>query len=125
MVDNTTFFGWTYKPATGELEAGNGSLKPNGIVNSNIQTTDGIPNAQHNPYLNGPVTFHVGLEGLSAAPAVQRVTFEFGTEPDSVVAYPDGPPIPPASAVPEPGTLMLVGTATMAGGAVPRRFRRR
>jgi PEP-CTERM motif len=101
-------YGWgvTGPLATPLLAAGNGSYKPYGIVNNNIETTDGIPNAQHNPYLNGPVTFTLDLTGFSDSsnPNITAATFYFGTVPDTQPGVPGTPPIP------EPATMLLLGS---------------
>ena len=64
----STPFGWSMQSQGGTLQlfAGNGSFKPYGIVNSNITVNDGIDNAEHNPYINGPVTFNFNVTGLSS-----------------------------------------------------------
>lgn len=117
LTDNATFFGWrlnTSSLSSPLLAAGNGSYKPKGVVNDNIESTDGIPNKKHNPYLNSPVTFTVSLSGLTAAPDITFATFYFGTEPD-------GHTVPP---IPEPGTLLLLGSGLAGLGAWRRRCRR-
>ena len=106
-------FGWSLKasPSGGWLlAAGNGSFKPNGIVNNNIQNLDGLGNAQHNPYLDGPVTFSFALAGLTTIPQVNSANLYFGTHPD----------VQNASPVPLPGALMLFGPG-LAGLVLLRR----
>jgi hypothetical protein len=105
-------FGWTLQASSGGwlLAAGAGSFKPNGIVNHNIQNLDGLGNAQHNPYLDGPVTFNFTLAGLNAIPQVQGANLYFGTAPD----------VQKASPVPLPGALMLFGPG-LAGLVLLRR----
>lgn len=85
---------WTY--GSGQLLA---PLPHQGIVNNNIVTTDGIPNAQHNPYLVGPVTFTFLLTGgpINGDPTVSDVLFRFGTGDGEFVS------------APEPATLLLLG----------------
>jgi hypothetical protein len=77
-----TTSGWTYA-TTGLLSAGNGSFKPYGIVNTDLQDTDGIPNAQHNPFLEGQVTFDFAITNPShIAIDVTSANLYFGTVPD-------------------------------------------
>jgi hypothetical protein len=107
VMTSGTFNGVAASLATPLLAAGNGSYKPLGIVNNNITHTDGIPNTQHNNYLNGPVTFSFTVSGLTQIPNVTAAKFYFGTVPDSVTG----------TLVPEPATLAmlsggLVGLAT-------------
>jgi hypothetical protein len=95
-------FGWTLKASTSGgwlLAAGDGSYKPNGIVNHNIENLDGLGNVKHNPYLDGSVTFSFTLGGLKEIPQVKSASLYFGTAPD----------IQQASPVPIPGALLLFG----------------
>jgi hypothetical protein len=112
-TDDTTFFGWTVSNTLSNplLAAGGGSYKPYGIVNGNVTNTDGISNAQHNPYLDGPVTFTLSLGGLTDAPSITGVDFYFGTGPDiqtGVNRSFEGP-----NPVPEPGGMVLLGTGVL------------
>jgi hypothetical protein len=109
-------YGWTVTGtlASPLLAAGNASYKPYGIVNNNIQTTDGIPNAQHNPYLNGPVTFTLDLTGFTAIPDITSASFYFGTEPDIQTGVKQ-------TLVPEPGTMLLLGLGFLGLGITARK----
>jgi hypothetical protein len=114
------FFGWTLavSGSTDALQAGGGSFKPDGIVNSTIVASgkDGLGNAQHNPYLLGPVTFTKTFG--TPAPAnltVTAVTFDFGTDPATETAH-----FAPA---PEASTMFLGGTGViLLGYAARKRF---
>lgn len=93
-------------------------FKPNGIVNANIEgDKDGIQNGPHNPYLNGPVTFHFILDGGAETPTVSQVALFFGTGGESV----PGTPGTPGTPVPEPGTLVLLGTGLASLGYSTRK----
>jgi hypothetical protein len=106
--------GWAYNSSSGLLSAGNGSFKPYGIVNSNLITTDGIPNAQHNPYLEGPVTFDFSITNPSNSVInVTSASLYFGTKPDIQIAV----------AVPEPETYaMLLAGLGLVGFAARRKL---
>jgi hypothetical protein len=116
--DNTTFYGWGSSGALGSplLAAGGGSYKPYGVVNSSIITTDGIPNAQHNPYLNGPVTFVFSVGGWTEPGSITAATAIFGTAGETQ----RGVPVDTSTQVPEPATAVL-----LASGLLPLLRRRR
>lgn len=112
-TDNTTFFGWTVGNTLSNplLAAGAGSYKPDGIVNGNVTNTDGIKNAEHNPFLDGPVTFNLSLGGLTGAPSITGVDFYFGTGPDIQTGTNSNLQGP--STVPEPGSVVLLATGML------------
>ncbi len=67
--DGFPFYEWTVEGSNPFLAAaGDGSYKPYGIVNDTITPDDGIPNDQHNPFLNGPVTFTLTMTGFCQSP---------------------------------------------------------
>ena len=87
------------------LAAGDGAFKNYGIVNDSIldpvnYVQDGLSNGPHNPYLLGPVTFNFTLDGLLPGAEITSVAFYFGTGGETQT--------PPS--VPEPGTMVLLGT---------------
>jgi hypothetical protein len=110
----TSPFNWQLSGAY-SLYAGNGSFKPAGIVNSSVTGSGGIPNAPHNDYLLGPVTFTFDFQ---AAPTdVTAATFYWGTEPESTRGTEQIIPTP------EPGALVLLGTAVLSLGLGLRKRR--
>lgn len=115
---------------TMSLQAGGGSFKPYGIMNSNITgNTDGNSNAQHNPWLIGPVVFDITLTGLTQLPtSLSAVTFQFGTVPDNQTGTSSGGSTStstgggPSGNVPEPSSnaLALLGVLLLSGVLLKR-----
>ena len=71
--------GWAN--STPNLFAGGGSGKAYGILNLNYDVTHGLKNAEHNPWLVGPVTFNLTFQG--DAPVIDEATLFFGTAGDN------------------------------------------
>ena len=68
-------------------------------------------NGPHNPFLFGPVTFTLDVTGVTASSTITAVTFSFNTTAgDNVTGI--------VSAVPEPGSIVLAGTALAMLGAL-------
>jgi hypothetical protein len=93
------------------LVAGDGSLHPFGIVNSSVLTdTPNLNSTGHNDYLEGPVTFNLTTSG--SVTDVDAATFYFGTAGDAHPGTPGG--------VPEPTSVLLLGTALAFAGKLLR-----
>jgi hypothetical protein len=98
-------------------------LIANGGTYSNVN--NGFRN--FSPYVIGPATFTLDLSGVTANTTVTSVTFSFGTGPDTFLTNTctsgctPPPPPPPLLNVPEPGTLLLIGSALLGFGLLRRR----
>ncbi len=108
-----------------------GGWHPQGIIGA--PGSDGlysgassISNASHSPELQGiqgqPVTFHIYANGITTntdlTTLISGANFVFGTEGTVVSA---GPPPPPPGNVPEPGSVMLLGSGLLGLGRMIRR----
>lgn len=71
--------------------------------------------AVNNPFLVGPVTFDISVAGLPSTAYISTATFIFGTDVKKMVT------IHPPDPIPEPATLLLLGTGIAGVAARLRR----
>ena len=116
------------------MNAGQG-YKPYGIVNDSADSwvasngqKGGLTNSQHNPYLEGPVTFTFSVGGDSTLPTLSGFQFLFGTTPDTIDGFCTSdnqcsPNLPPV-ATPEPGALAMFAAGLLGCALFINRRRR-
>jgi hypothetical protein len=86
-----------------------GAPGPSGYTNANGSILEPNP---HNPFINQSATFTLSIPGLTSASLISGVVFSFGTTPGVTV---------PGGNVPEPTTMLLLGTGLLGVAGVARR----
>jgi hypothetical protein len=74
-------------------------------------------NKPHNPFLDGTATFLLDIAGVTADTDVTSATFSFGTTEGTNLV----PGTPGTTPVPEPGTLLLLGSGLAGMASLSRR----
>lgn len=72
-------------------------------------------NPAHNPFLMGTVDFDLNIPGLTSVSQISNISVSFGTSPGSTLS------VGSSAAMPEPSSLLLLGTGLLALGFTLRR----
>ena len=88
------------------------------IANGGTYTNVNGGFSNFDPYTIGPATFTLALSGVTANTTITAANFSFGTGPDTFL--PGTPGNTPA--VPEPSSLLLLGTGVLSGAGFLRRL---